>query len=228
MDGALLSLTAASVTLVGTHFAMSHPLRAPLHKAMGAGGFQLVYNAVAVAAIVWMWLAFGDSPTGDLPGAGLVGNIAASLLSLIALVLFVGSITPRNPSMPMPGAEEAARAEPEGVFRVTRHPMMWGFALWAASHLVLLYSWRTTIVATAIAVLALLGAKLQDRRKAREMGEAWEVFASNTTYLPRLSGVPSIKQTTWIIAIVAWAIITWLHGPLGQGTVGIWPRLGIG
>ena len=228
MDSALHSLTAASVTLVGTHFALSHPLRAPLHKALGAGGFQLLYNAVAVAAIVWMWLAFGDSTTGDLPGAGIVGNIAASLLSLAALVLFVGSITPQNPSMPMPGAEEAARAEPQGVFRVTRHPMMWGFALWAASHLVLLYSWRTTIVATAVLVLALLGATLQDRRKAREMGEAWEVFASNTTYLPRLSGIPAITPHTWIIAIVAWTVITWLHGPLGQGAVGIWPALGTG
>ena len=222
MDAALLSLTAASLTLIGTHFALSHPLRGPLHRAIGAAGFQLVYNGVAVAAIVWMGLAFGDSPTGDLPGAGRVGTIAASLLSLLALNLFVGSVTPRNPSFPMPEVEKAARAEPQGVFRVTRHPMMWGFALWAASHLVLLYSWRTTIVAVAIGVLALLGATLQDRRKAREMGEAWGVFAANTSYVPRLLRLSAIGLPTFTIALVAWLAVTWLHGPLGSGVVGLW------
>ena len=211
MDSALLSLTAASVTLVSTHFALSHPLRAPLQKAIGAGGFQLVYNAVAVAAIVWMWLAFGDSPTGDLPGTGLAGEIVTSILSFLALLLFLGSLTLRNPSMPLPGAEAAARAEPEGVFRLTRHPMMWGFALWAASHLVLLYSWRTTIVASAIAVLALLGAKLQDRRKAREMGEAWLEWQASTSFLPRWSRIASIRKELWAITLALWLAITWWH-----------------
>ena len=55
-----------------------------------------------------------------------------------------------NPALPTPMAQAQARAEPKGVFKVTRHPMMWGFALWALSHIVLWWSVRTLIVAGII------------------------------------------------------------------------------
>lgn len=172
MEHALIALAAASLALVGTHFALSHPLRAPLVTTLGSGGFMVVYNAVAVACIVWMWLAFGDAPPADLGGSGQAGWIVATLMTLPALALFLGSLT-GNPAFPAPGADKLAARDPSGVFAVTRHPMMWGFALWALSHLILWWSWRAIIVALAILVLALVGAHLQDRKKRALMGEAW-------------------------------------------------------
>ena len=50
---------------------------------------------------------------------------------LVAAVLLMGSLV-GNPALP--GAP-AALGEPRGVFAVTRHPMMWAFALWSAAHL---------------------------------------------------------------------------------------------
>ncbi|RJY09500.1 NnrU family protein [Aurantiacibacter aquimixticola] len=225
MDAALLSLIAASLTLVGTHIALSHPLRAPLIGAIGEGGFQLLYNAVSVAALVWMYFAFRAAPAADLPGSGNVGWFAATILTLPALVLFLGSITPRNPALPVPGAASQAGKAVKGVFRVTRHPMMWGFALWAVSHLILWWSWRTNVLALAILTLALLGAHLQDRKKRALMGEAWRSREARTTYLPRLAGFRAVGWKLWVAAILAWLAISWAHMPLRGVPAGIWSWL---
>ncbi len=218
----LTSLAAASIALVGTHFALSHPLRAPLVRMGGYGGFMAIYNAVAVVCLVWMWFAFGDAPASDLGGSGDIGWIVATVLTSPAIALFLGSLTPRNPSMPMPGAEAAARAGPAGAFRVTRHPMMWGFGLWALSHLLLWWSTRTVIVSLAILVLALVGAKLQDRKKRVQMGEAWVEWEAQTTYWPRLSQLGELGWIGWLAALLTWAVLMWVHIPLGGVPAGIW------
>ena len=224
MDPALVSLLAASLAFVGTHFAMSHPLRAPIVRLLGTGGFMGVYSIVSLACMVWMARAFSAAPPGGTGGMGALGQVlwaGSSILTIPALVLFLGSVR-ANPALPAPGAEEAARAEPAGVFRVTRHPMMWGFALWAAAHLLLFWSERTTIVAIAILVLALLGAHLQERKKRALMGEDWTSWEAKTSYWPRWWRLGSAGPVLWGVAIVAWLAITWAHQPIGYIPAGIW------
>lgn len=62
MDYALVSLIAASIALVGTHFALSHPLRAPLVKRLGANGFMALYSITALACLYWMAQGFRAAP----------------------------------------------------------------------------------------------------------------------------------------------------------------------
>ncbi len=221
MDAAFTSLVAASIAFVGTHFALSHPLRAPLARALGDTGFMLLYTAVAFACMGWMALAFRAVDGGLLGGSGSLGWIVASVLTLPALVLLLGSFA-GNPALPAPGAEKAARKEPAGAFRVTRHPMMWGIALWAVSHLVLWWSWRTNVVALAILVLALVGAHLQDRKKAAQMGEAWAQWAAKTSYWPRLRALPSVGWPLWLGGIIGWLVATYGHIHAAGVPAGIW------
>ena len=70
MDQALVSLLAASIAFVGTHFALSHPLRAPLVGALGDGGFMGLYSVVAAGCMAWMYFAFTAAPGADLGGSG--------------------------------------------------------------------------------------------------------------------------------------------------------------
>ena len=220
--GPLLSLTAASVTLVGTHLALSHPLRTPLVRALGERGFLLLYSLVALFALWWMARAFRAAPLGDLGAAsGTVGWVIASLLTIPALVLFLGSLR-GNPALPQPGAARLAAAEPRGVFRITRHPMMWSFALWALAHLALLWSWRTTIVAIAALVLALVGAAGQDRKKRRLMGVGWTAWEAKTSYWPRWKRLPGAGWQLWLLGLAAWLAITWAHRPIGGIPAGLW------
>lgn len=212
MGDPLASLIAASIAFVGTHFAMSHPLRAPMVGVLGAGGFMIVYSLVSAACMAWMYFAFVATPAGA-PLWGDYGNVVwiiASLVTLIAMVLFAGSLI-GNPALPAPGAAQAARKPAHGVFRVTRHPMMWGFALWALAHLIAAPTARTVVVALAIGVLALVGAHLQDRKKEALMGEAWARWESNTSYWPQLARIFSVGIAPWIGGIAIWLAATWLH-----------------
>jgi uncharacterized membrane protein len=213
----LVSLAAASTAFVGTHFALSHPLRAPLVKAIGEGPFMGLYSLVAAACMVWMTLAFRAAPPADLGGSGEVGWIVSTILTLPALVLFLGSLR-GNPAMP--GVKVSGL--PRGVFAVTRHPMMWGFALWALSHLVLWWSWRTTIVASAVLILALAGAYFQDRKKAALMGAAWADWQAKTSYWPRWSRLAGAGIMLWLAATAAWLLVSWLHLPSAGVPAGVW------
>lgn len=218
----LVSLTAASIALIGTHFALSHPLRAPLVGVMGEGAFLGFYSVVAAACMIWMVFAFRAAPAADLDGAtGEVGWIVSTLLTLPALVLFLGSLS-RNPALPSPGAATTIDRAPNGVFAVTRHPMMWGFALWAVSHIVLWWSWRTLIVASAILILALVGAHMQDRKKRALMGAAWNEWERKTSYWPRWSALPGSGLVLWLAGVLAWLVMTYAHIHAAGVPAGIW------
>jgi uncharacterized membrane protein len=112
------------------------------------------------------------------------------------------------------------------VFAVTRHPMMWGFALWALSHAILFWSWRTLLVALTIAVLALVGAHLQDRKKERLLGERWTGWESMTSYWPRWGQLLSTGLGLWMLAIVLWLALTWVHLPTAGIPAGLWRWIG--
>lgn len=221
MDASLTTLIAASVAFVGTHFALSHPLRAPLVGLLRETGFSILYSLVAFATLFWMVRAFRAAPSADMGSTGEIGWVIASVLTIPALVLLLGSFR-GNPALPAPGAEKLAAKEPAGVFRVTRHPMMWSFALWAISHLLLFWSARTTIVTIAILILALVGAHLQDRKKEVLMGDAWAGWEAKTSYWPKLSALPGAGAILWVVAIVLWLAITYGHIHAAGVPAGIW------
>jgi len=223
MSSALLSLALASIALVGTHFVMSHPLRSAMVGMLGQRGFLLVYSLVSIAALYWMSQAFSAAPPGS-PVSGVPGQalwLLASVLTLIALVLLFGSFR-NNPALPQTSASKVEAARPTGVFKVTRHPMMWSFALWAVAHILLFWSARTLIAASAILVLALVGARLQDRKKERLLGEAWTGWERQTTYWPRWHSLFAAGPVLWIAAALAWLAITFAHIHVGGVPAGVW------
>jgi uncharacterized membrane protein len=221
LDASLITLAAANAAFVGSHFAMSHPLRVPMVKALGEKGFTLAYTVVSFAMLGWVAHAFGVAPGGDLPGSGEAGWIVASALTWLAMVLLAGSFV-GNPALPSPMAEAQARAEPKGVFRVTRHPMMWAIGLWAASHLVLFYSVRTMITAAAMGVLALVGARLQDGKKARLMGAAWGEWSAKTSYWPRFGHLFTVGAVPLAGGTLLWLAGSWVHLWHAGIEAGVW------
>lgn len=225
MDADLITLIAANIAFVGTHFAMSHPLRAPMVKALGAGGFQAVYILVSLATLAWVYFAFTAAPPADLPGSGEIGWIIATIITLPAMILLAGSLI-GNPALPTPLAEAQARSQPKGVFMVTRHPMMWGIGLWAISHLALLWSIRTMITALAIGTLALVGAKLQDAKKEVLMGDAWAQWESKTSYWPRWGKLLSVGAVPLLVGTALWLAFSWVHLWRAGIPAGVWKWLG--
>ncbi len=228
----LLIVTGA--LFVGTHFVLSHPLRAPLADRMGERRFQIVYSIVAIATFVMVIQAWRGMPT-ETPlwavGDGLW--IVASALVLFASVLFMGSLI-GNPALPAPNAALAAQAAPRGVFAITRHPMMWGFGLWAIAHALVVPTPGQFVLSAIIAFLALAGSAGQDVKKARLMGDAWRHWAARTSFIPfarQIGGAAPWGDTiprphALFGGIVLWLAATWGHGALGYMVAGIWRWVG--
>ena len=126
------------------------------------------------------------------------------------MVLLAGSFL-GNPALPTPMAEEQARAEPKGVFLVTRHPMMWAIGLWAASHIVLMWSTRTMITAFAMGFLALVGSWFQDGKKREQMGEAWAQWAAKTSYWPQFGKLLNVGAVPLVAGTALWLVGSWVH-----------------
>ncbi len=228
MEPALTSLIAACAAFVGSHFALSHPFRAALVRRLGETGFLGLYSLVSLAALGWMVMAFrAIAPGGARLWTGYddASWAIASALTLIALVLLAGSLR-GNPALPNTTAAAMAKAQPAGVFAVTRHPMMWGFALWATAHIVIMPTARTLVLAGSVLILALAGARLQDRRKRALPGDAWKGWEAQTSFWPRWFQLPRAGWILWLVAAALWLGITWAHGWIGYVPAGIWRWLG--
>ena len=214
----LASLVLAAVAFVGTHFAMSHPLRSAMVARLSDTGFAIVYSLVSFATFGWMALAFGRANEGApyLWDAGNAGWIAGSILLWLGSILFVGSLR-SNPAFPTPGKPVAAIGPATGVFRITRHPMMWGFTTWAITHALVAPSLPGLILSAAIATLALGGAAGQDIKKAKLVGEAWRDWTTRTSFVPFGRGFALPDAFAAIGGTVLFLAATYAHGGLGAG-----------
>ena len=222
------SVAVAAAAFVGTHFLLSHPLRKPIVDTVGSAAFLGIYSAVAAATLGWLALAYLAAPTGTLlwpVGDGLWA--AATIVMLLASILLMGSIV-RNPALPNPGSPTAVPAEARGVYAVTRHPMMWAFALWGICHIAVYPASANIILAAAIIILALVGAALQDRKKEALQPDTWPEWEMKTSYWPfgaivsgkaRLGG---FSMHTLGGGLVLWLAATWAHIPLAGWPAGIW------
>ena len=114
-------------------------------------------------------------------------------------ILLLGSLI-RNPAL-AGTATSAATAEARGVYAVTHHPMMWAFTIWGFSHILVYPIAKNIILSGAIIVLALVGAALQDRKKAKSDPKAWPAWQSRTSYLPFATPAPARLACSTLIRI---------------------------
>lgn len=220
------NVVAAAVAFVGSHFLLSHPLRAPIVRRIGARGFLVLYSVVAFATLIWLALAYRAAPTRPplWPVCSTTWAIA-SVVVLAASVLLMGSLI-RNPALPE--AKTDVVPEARGVFAITRHPMMWAFALWGAAHIIVYPEPSNIIVAVAIITLALVGAAMQDRKKEALQPDFWREWEKRTSYWPfaaiadgraRFGG---FGMHALAGGLVVWLFATWAHIPLSGWRAGIW------
>lgn len=218
----LAQLEVAAIAFVGSHFILSHPLRGPLVRSMGEKGFLGIYSLIAFATFGWMaWAAYQVPAEPPKWGAGPISWIIASLLVWLGSVLFAGSHK-GNPALPHPDGPMKPVGEPWGVFRITRHPMMWGFGLWAIAHAMVNPTPSGLVIAEAIGVLAIVGAALQDRKKRQIHGTVWADWSAKTSFIPFGRGLSWPGTTAFVAGTVLFLVASWAHGALGYRPAGFW------
>jgi uncharacterized membrane protein len=197
---------------------LSHPLRRPVIDRVGEKGFSASYVIVAFLTfglMIWVYHRIGrEMPLWD---QGDALWIAASLLMWFASILFVGSFQ-GNPAFPRrPGSAPGATIPaPHGVFSITRHPMMWSFAIWAIVHAAVVATPKAFILDAAILILALGGSALQEGKKRAQLGEAWHEWSLRTAFVPFTRGAAYPGTVAVVGGTLFFLAITWIH-PIPAG-----------
>ncbi len=204
MTGTLTALIMATVGFVAAHFILSSmPVRDRLVSALGETGFRAVYSLQALVLLVWVVLAFNDAPFVEVwaPPIGL-RHLALTIMP-IACILLVAGLASRNPTAV--GADTAALigAGPTGIFRITRHPVMWAVALWGIAHLLANGDAAGITLFAGMTVLALAGAAQSGARRRAIVGDAWAAYQGRTSFVPFVALLAG--RTPWRLGEIGWA-----------------------
>lgn len=218
-------LIAACVYFLLIHFGVSGTsLRDALIAKLGEKPYRGLFSLASLAGIAWMIYAYRHAPL--LPTWGLLWGFrsAAYVLVFIAfLFTVVGVLTPSPTSVGMESKLDPGMAR--GMLRITRHPFLWGIALWAATHLVLNGDVASLVLFGSLLLLAVGGTASIDAKRRRSFPERWQGFATVTSSVPfaaiargKNQFAPALREMgAWRIlaAIVLYVVAFYLHGRIG-------------
>jgi uncharacterized membrane protein len=212
------ALLAASATFFLLHSVPATPLRARFVAAFPQL-YAAIFSLASAGAIWWMVHAFNAAPYGEklwtMPETWLW--LKAGLVFFAYVLIVCGVITP-NPSAPGGDKVLAKRDAAEGIYAITRHPLMWGIAIWAIAHMISMPNARGLVFFGGFAATALIGSWLQQRRKRWEVA-GWGAFEAKTSYWPFWAifegrakfSFAAIGWGRLAIAAALWALILHFH-----------------
>lgn len=180
----MTNLALAVLAFVGGHFLLSSPpVRNPAAVRMGEKAFAGLYSVLMLAAFVWMVRTFRMAPFMPLWSLPDGVRLIPVVVMPFACLLFVGSLTGRNPTMVMQSVPASGDPAP-GILKVTRYPMLWAFGLWALAHLIVNGEAAAVLLFGGIAVLSLVGTLAIDAKKRARDPEGFARLAAHTSNLP--------------------------------------------
>jgi uncharacterized membrane protein len=197
----MLNLIAASAYFLLIHFGVSGTkLRDTLVARLGEGPYRGAFALASLFGLVWMGYA-----------------------ALIFVVVGIATPSPTRVGMESKLAQGPDIAR--GMVRITRHPFLWGVALWALVHLIVNGDLASLILFGSLLVLALGGTAAIDAKRRRSFGEQWMQFAAVTSNVPFAAivagknrlGPAVVEIGVWrpLVAIVVYAVAFYLHGRVG-------------
>jgi uncharacterized membrane protein len=181
----MTELLLAAALLLATHYGISStPLRGWLVARLGERTYLALYSLLSLGILMWLILAYRRAPYIELWPMAAWSAWVPLIVMPFALLLLVCGVSTMNPTA-IGSPDTLDQAEPaRGILRVTRHPFMWGVALWALSHVLPNGTLASVVLFGTFAVLALLGTRLIDHKFATRRGAQWQRFAAMTSNLP--------------------------------------------
>lgn len=220
----MASLIAAATFFLLIHLGVSGTrLRDALVGRIGQNAYMGLFSLASVAGLVWLGFAYAGARGAAWNTA--YWDISAAtrhiqlLTQLLAMLLIVPGLATSNPTSVQ---QEGALDRPDvvqGMLRITRHPFLWGVAIWALGHLLVNGDRASILLFGTLLVLAVTGTSSIDAKRKRALGESYEAFMAQTSNAPFaaiLNGRQTLKLGEiglWRIAlgVAVWAILMLAH-----------------
>jgi uncharacterized membrane protein len=179
--------------------------RAAIVRRTGEKAFSGMFAVLSLAGIVWIVRAYSRAPVEHLwASPPWVRYLAIALAFVGFLLVVIGLLTP-NPTTASFGGLVKRDGIVRGMLRVTRHPFLWGVALWALGHLAANGDLASVILFGSFLFLALVGTVSIDAKRRDRYGDQWERFAGATSNVP--FGAIAAGRTTFALAEIGlWRI----------------------
>jgi len=168
-----------------------------------------LFSLTSVAGLTWLGMAYGEARHQVWNQAywditPTTRHIQLAFMA-VALLLIVPGLTTPNPTSVR---QEGALARPDlikGMLRITRHPFLWGVAIWAGGHLLVNGDRASIVLFGSQMALAIFGTLSIDAKRKRALGETWDNFAAQTSNIP-FAAILSGRQPLKISEIGWWRI----------------------
>ncbi len=193
------------------------PVKARIVTLIGARGFTLAYSVLSVAVLAWLIAAAGRAPFVELwPRMPWQTWVPFFANALAAIVIALAIARPNPLSF---GGARNAEFDPDhaGIVGWIRHPLLAAIGLWAGAHIVPNGDLAHVILFGTFLGFALLGMRMIDRRKRRQLGEDWAGVTQTTRRLEITPG--GLVRVAAGLAL--WGLLMATHDPV----IGIspWP-----
>ena len=215
----MTGMIGAALAWVLLHVVVAGPLRPALVGRLGLPAYRGLFSLLSAAALAWLILAYRAAPYIELwPSAGWVTMVPLVVMP-VALLLLVGGLRPGNPTLAGPDMVLKGELPVTGFTKITRHPMLWAFALWAASHMIANGDVATLLLAGAVLVTALNGMASIDRKRMAQFGDVWQRFSQKTSIIPFAAAAAGRNRLRFedigflniLGAAALYALILWAH-----------------
>lgn len=174
----MLSLYVAAAAFALTHLIIpGSPISRGLTARLGAGGYKGVFSLIAAGSLTWLIYEFltlrGTAENQVFWGLTPATRHAQLALQFVAgFFILTGLMTGASPD------------GPRGVHRITRHPFLWGIALWAAGHILVNGDLASLGLFGSFLALGGLGPFVVDAKRRAAQGEAWLAGPGQTSSIP--------------------------------------------
>lgn len=199
------------------------PIRTRLVALIGQGGFTLAYSVLSLGVLAWLIGAAGRAPLVPVWYWAPWQNVV-TLVAMVPVCLLL-ALTLGRPNPFSFGGTCNNNFDPKrpGIVRLTRHPLLAALALWAFAHMLPNGDLAHVLLFGAFGSFALLGRRIIDRRKRREMGASWEATLSEVATRPWTTSLARTPHFAARVAVAAGlyvgliALHPWFFGvsPLG-------------
>lgn len=228
----MIDLVMAVAAFLVTHSVPALPkVRAALIRRLGRAGYMLGYSVLSLGVLVWMVLAFRQAPYVPVWDYDPVLNWVPLILMPVACMAAVAGLAEANPfSLSLWSVDRAVQSfDPHrpGLLALTRHPALWGFAVWAVAHMVPNGDVASLILFGLLAVLAVGGMMGLDAKRRRSLGaDHWSDLAARTSLWPGVAlwqkaALRLTRRQGWggVIGLLLYGLLLSLH----QWIIGVSP-----